>query len=203
MSASSEAEETFEPPRKRLSLTRHKKLTDFIGTTDGRLAFNSSPEVNKYKEKMVPKTTLRATKWALSIFEQWLKARESLGHKLPPSNVLCSPDSELVCEWLCRFFTEVCKSDGSHYCPRSLSSILAGLQRHIQTTSSHSLKIQDQEGEFKPLHVLLENLYKELHEQGVGAVKAQARIITFEEEARLLVPSVLATLRVFSMQYFI
>ena len=119
---------------------------------------------------------------------------------MPPSNVLCSPDSELVCERLCRFFTEVRKSDGSHYCPRS---VLAGLQRHIQTTSPHSLKIQDQEGEFKPLHVLLENLYKELHEQGVGAVKAQARIITFEEEARLLVPSVLATLRVFSMQYFI
>ena len=67
MGASFEAEEMFEPPRKRLSLTQP---TDFIGTTDGRFAFNSSPEVNKYKEKMVPKTTLRATKWALSIFEK-------------------------------------------------------------------------------------------------------------------------------------
>ena len=103
-----------------------------------------------------------------------------------------------MCEWLCRFFTEVRKSDGSHYCPRSLSSILAGLQRHIHSTSPHSLKIQDQEGEFKPLHVLLENLYKELHEQGVDALKAQARIITRRQGFGKLVPSVLATL---SMQY--
>ena len=87
---------------------------------------------------------------------------KSLGHKLPPDNVLCSPDAKMLCEWLCRFFTEVRKSDGSPYCPRTLSSVLAGVQRYIQTTSPRLHKIMDQEGDFKPLHVLLENLYKEL-----------------------------------------
>ena len=59
MGASSEAEEMFEPPQKRLSLRWRKKPSDFMGTTDGSFSFNSSPEVNKYKEKMVPKTATK------------------------------------------------------------------------------------------------------------------------------------------------
>ena len=176
--------EPFKPQRKRLSLSikgRRKDKTD----TGARFSLQSSPEIDKYKQKVVPKSTLRTTKWAVDIFDQWIGARLSSGSKVPPDNLLRSQDGKIVCEWLCRFFTEVRKADGDLYCPRSLSSILAGLQRHMQSTSPYSLKIQDTEGDFKPLHVLLENLYKELHEQGIGAVKAQARLVTLEEEDTL------------------
>ena len=71
------------------------------------------------------------------------------------------------------------------YCPRSLSSLLAGLQRYHQSNSPHQLNIQERNGVFEPLHILLENLYKELHSNGIGTVTSQAAVISIEEEAKL------------------
>ena len=47
--------------------------------------------------------------------------------------------------------------------------------------------------EFKHLHTLLENLYKQLHEDGVGTTKAQAEIITLEEEQKIWETGVFGT----------
>ena len=38
---------------------------------------------------------------------------------------------------------------------------------------------------FQPLHTLLDNLFRSLHTQGVGTVRKQAGLLTFEEENRL------------------
>ena len=56
--------------------------------------------------------------------------------------------------------------------------MLAGLQRHIENVSPHGARIQNREGHFKPLHTLLENLYKNLHKQGVGTSTVQSEIVT-------------------------
>ena len=106
-----------------------------------------------------------------------LRLEKNAGKKSPPDDVLCSPDAKIVVN-VCRFFSEVHKTDGNPYCPRSLSSLLAGLHFHVQSISPYSLKIQVLRGIFKPPHVLLENLYRELHKQGIGDVKDQARAIT-------------------------
>ena len=115
---------------------------------------------------------------AVDIFEQWISARLSSGCKVPPDDLFCR--SKLFVSG-CRFFTEVCQADGNPYCQRSLSSILAELQRHMQSVLSHSLKIQDTEGDFKPLNTLQESMYQKLHEKGYDAVKSQVRGITLEE----------------------
>ena len=94
-------------------------------------------------------------------------------------------DEQILCNSLCHFFTEVIKGDGSHYCPRSLSSMLAGLQRHIENVSPRGARIQNREGHFKPLHTLLENVYKNLHKQGVGTSTVQSEIVTHNEEKQL------------------
>ena len=95
---------------------------------------------------MVPANTQRSTKWCPSIYDDWIKARTKAGLKLPPSDLLIASDGELLCQWLCRFFTEVRKSNGESYCPRSLSSLLAGLQRYHQSNSPHQLNIQERSG---------------------------------------------------------
>ena len=169
-------------PKKRLSLALPKKRQS---PSKKRFTFNSSPSVDKYKKKMVPANTERSTKWCLSIYDDWIKARTKAGLKLPPSDLLIASDGELLCQWLCRFFTEVRKSNGESYCPRSLSSLLAGLQRYHQSNSPHQLNIQERNGVFEPLHILLENLYKELHSNGIGTVTSQAAVISIEEEAKL------------------
>ena len=63
--------------------------------------------------------------------------------------------------------------------------MLSGLHRYIEASTPHKFKIQSDDGEFGPLHTLLENLFRKLHEQGVGAAKTQAEIITSEEEQQL------------------
>ena len=100
---------------------------------------------------------------------------------------------EDLCNWLCTFFAEVKKSDGTEYCPRSVSGLLSGIQRYIESKTGEKVNFQDETGSFKPLHVLLENLFHELHKKGVGAVKAQAQIITPEEEKQLWACGVMGT----------
>ena len=147
--------------------------------------FCSSPEVNQYKTKSVSKNTQKSTQWSLKIFDDWVEARRQTGKKCPPKGILSTQSPQLLCTWLCRFFTEKHKSDGNPYCPCSLSSIFAGLQHHIEVISECEGSMHLTGPEFKHLHTLLENLYKQLHEDGVGTTKAQAEIITLEEEQKI------------------
>lgn len=86
---------------------------------------------------------------------------------------------------MCLFFVEARKSNRTPYCPRSLSSLLSGIHRYIESNSSHQVKITNTDGPFKPLHTLLENQYKILHKQGVGAQRVQAAVISFDQEEQL------------------
>ena len=97
---------------------------------------------------------------------------------------MVTEDKKLLCKWFCTFFLEVRKSNGTPYCPRSLSSIEAGIHRYILTNSPHKIHIQRQE-EFEPLHTLLDNLYRQLHAEGIGTSKKQAMVITLDEEQQL------------------
>ena len=170
------------PKRKRLSLSRKKKVDTMSAT---RFKFTTSPKVDEMKRKVIPKNTDKCTQWALKVFNDWTESRKEAGEKVPPEDILCTDDEQILRNWLCRFFTEVRKGDGSYYCPRSLSSMLASLQRHIENVSPHGARIQNREGHFKPLHTLLENLYKNLHKQGVGTSTVQSEIVTHDEEKTL------------------
>ena len=88
-----------------------------------------------------------------------------------------------------KFFLEVHKGDGQPYCPRSLSTLLSGIHHYIQANSANDINVQQQEGELKRLHTLLDNLYHQLHQQGIGTTKAQASIITESQEHQLWVSS--------------
>ena len=113
--------------------------------------------------------------------------------EVPPKDILLTNDGDLLCQWLCTFFLEVRKSDGSEYCPRSLQSILSGLHRYIESNSPHGLKIQSTEGTFAKLHTVLENLFKRLHQEGIGAEKRQATVISSSEEQQLWASGVFST----------
>ena len=198
MSGKGEVSEVCEPLKKRprLSLSKKKKK-ESNGEDDesllNRFTFRISPEVNRYKTKSVPKNTQKSTQWALIIFDDWVEARRQTSKECPPKGILSTQSAQLLCTWLCRFFTEVRKSDGNPYCPRSLSSIFAGLQHHIEVTSECEGSICLTGPEFKHLHTLLENLYKQLHGDGVGTTKAQAEIITLEEEQKIWETGVFGT----------
>ena len=114
----------------------------------------------------------------------WSLSRQEATEENPPKDILLTDDKKMLCDWLSTFFLEVRKSDGTPYCPRSLASILSGIHRYIQQNSPHKIQIQRQE-EFEPLHTLLENLYRKLHNQGIGTTKNQALVISLHEEGQL------------------
>ena len=44
-----------------------------------------------------------------------------------------SMTAESLCFWLTKFIEEVCKQNGERYLARTLSSVVCGLQRHLET----------------------------------------------------------------------
>ena len=145
---------------KRPSLSLKKRKTGEVKDEDTtRFSFVPSSEIDTHKQKVIPQNTERATVWAVKVFTDWKEARKDSGRDIPPCDILLIDQAKVLCEWLCFFFAEVRKSDGKPYCPRSLSSLLSGIHRYIEAGSPHKFKIQSDDGEFGPLHTLLENLF--------------------------------------------
>ena len=161
------------------------KQQEDLAEKEGRFSFVSSDIVTTNQAKVVPQNTEKSTQWAVKVFKDWLVSRSEHGKEVPSRDVLLSDDKEAICNWLSTFFLEVRKGDGQPYCPRSLSSMLSGIHRYIQANSAHKVNIQQQEGEFKRLHTLLDNLYSQLHKQGIGTTKVQASIISTSQEQHL------------------
>ncbi len=141
-------------------------------------------EVEAQKDRAIPENTDKARQWAIKTFAEWSLARQKAGEKAPPDDILLTDDKKVLCDWLCTFFLKARKSNGTPYCPRSLTALLPGIHCHIANNSPHKIQIQRQE-EFEPLHTLLENLYRKLHNEGIGTTKNQAQVISLYEEQQL------------------
>ena len=111
-----------------------------------------------------------------------------------PEDILLTDDHESLCKWLCLFASEIRKVDGTPYTPRSITQTFAGLQRHISETKSAAIRLVDPRNPvFKPLHQLLDSLYRNLHAQGIGATRIQSEIISRCDEDKLWETRVMGT----------
>jgi len=80
----------------------------------------------------IPHNTEKSTAWALKNFEAWQKARNERNiEDACPESIFMNEDNSLICEWLCKFITEMRKSNREEYTSRSLHLILSGLQQHV------------------------------------------------------------------------
>ena len=76
--------------------------------------------------------------------------------------------------------------NGEEYTPRSLAQFIAGLQRYISEKKETPVCLTDSEHPvFKSLYHVLENRYRQLYAQGIGAKRRQAEVITKDEKERL------------------
>ena len=67
-------------------------------------------------EGETPVNTERFTVWAVKIFNNWRKARNAtVTTDLCPENIFTYEDSSIICQWLCKFVTEVRKMTGQEY----------------------------------------------------------------------------------------
>ena len=93
----------------------------------------SSPDREKASKGVVPAKTEANSQWAFKNFMEWSNHRNLLEpHNPVPKNLLECHDADLVCKWLCRYLLETRKTDGSHYPPASLRSLICGLNRTMQ-----------------------------------------------------------------------
>ena len=157
-------------------------------------------QLNVSKKALTTKNTEKSTTWALRAFNAWIQERnaviESESEKCPV-DILATSDNKQLCHWLCVFVTKVRKSDGSKYTPRSISQLVSGLQRHINSKKEPqepTICFSDPaNGEFRELHNVLERRFRGLHEQGISTATVQARVITVDKENHLWASGVLGS----------
>ena len=142
--------------------------------------------MRKICEGYVPQNTGKATDWAVRVFHDWRTARnKSVGvAEQCPETLLEKPIAEPLNYCLSRFIVEVRREDGNPYPPSSISNILAGLYRYSKAlvrTCPNFMNRKDPD--FRELAGSVQVRYRELHEEGVGAVVKHAVVTTDEEDA--------------------
>ena len=195
---------------KRLSLAPSKKRdTATVANSDDADDFEEAkpkkprfavavPEDTEASKKPVEvKNTERSTMWAVRAFYSWVEEHNERSDEKCPIELLCMDDMSLLSKWLCIFVKEARRDNGELYTPRSISMLLSGLQRFINSKCEASeplVKLVDPTNPaFRELHNVVERRYRELHEQGVGAIRKQADIISREEEEALWQSGALGT----------
>ena len=160
--------------------------TDTTSDADGSTRFNfiTDKEVKNLSTLQPPKTTFFSTNWALS---EWMKSRnEKFPHNKVPENILDEGNPEDLNNWLSYYVNETRNCKGELYPPKTLYQLLSGLLRHTRTFNARAPNFLDKTNPiFKPLHAVLDNLFKSLRKEGVGCNSKHAEIITKEEESML------------------
>ena len=108
---------------------KSEELSSKLQKLDERFDFNvTSDDLTCFMEVETPANTKRSTTWAVKIFDDWRRVRNATATSdLCPENIFNHEDNSIICQWLCKFVTEVRKTTGEEYTPRSLYLILSGL----------------------------------------------------------------------------
>ena len=96
--------------------------------------------------------------------------------------------------WLPVYAAETRNKEGERYSPKTIYSLLTGILRHMTTENPRYPNFLDKKNpEFVDFHRSLDNLFRKLREEGVGAESKQTATITTEEENMLWDKGILNT----------
>ena len=93
----------------------------------------SNGKVEAAKKAIVVKNTQKSTMWAFCMFTSWAEERNECNDEKCLIEVLCTNDMAELCHWLCVFVKEGRHDDGQPYTPHSLTQLLSGIQRFINS----------------------------------------------------------------------
>ena len=172
-------------PRLPLSLKRNsssKKPTSSL-----RFALASDADAEKAAKGVVPDNTVHSNAWAWRNVEEWARIRNAANPSdAVPEELLSLNDPDVVCKWLCKFVLETRQGSGKPYPPKSLYSILCGLQ-HVNHSNGVRFNFLDKEDlRFTELHKTLDTVFSDLHSQGIGASTTSAPVVSVKDEDVLL-----------------
>lgn len=136
----------------------------------------------KIKEA-VPRSTRRTTLWALTAWDSWREHRKLQKTEFAPCLDMIT--NQELNRWLALFVIEARNQNGGLYTGTTLYSLCAGIQRHVRErrveTHGQSVDIY-KDPEFAYFRSAFDSVLKDLHRNGVGAVKKKAEIVSEEME---------------------
>ena len=143
--------------------------------------------VEKSSKGIIPKGTEKATSWAVRTFRDWITQRNKRDSEVFPSDLFDKPyPIDVINSCLQRFVSEARRVDGTSYPPKTLYQILCGLLRYSRVHQSDPPNFLDRkDSRFKKLHGTCDSVFNSLREEGVGANKKSAKIITKVDEDKL------------------
>uniref|UniRef100_A0A1X7ULR8 ZMYM2-like/QRICH1 C-terminal domain-containing protein n=1 Tax=Amphimedon queenslandica TaxID=400682 RepID=A0A1X7ULR8_AMPQE len=172
-------------------LKKKRRLSLSLGKGKQRFSVASSEELEHASNQIcVPKNTTTAINWAFRLLSDW-----SEQSSYQPELLWTLRDPEKFLTMMSQFCLEVKQQNGRPYTLKSLLQILINLQNYARTKDEGALPLMSQKDEhFKRIHTVLD-VSRELHKEGVGTEKVQARIVTNLEENLLWDMRVLGTLQ--------
>lgn len=163
--------------KRRLSLSRLK---------GGRFKNVTMDEVKLLEKQKIPKTTAASTKWALNIFTDWLEDHNKRNEDDIVPVVTPSCSKEDLNKWLPVFIAEVRSQQGEAYPPRTIYSILSGILRFMCSENTEYPNFLDKSDPvFSVFRTALDNVFRCLRSDGVGARSSHTEGISMEEENKL------------------
>ena len=142
----------------------------------------SEEDILQAKRRATPATTLKDTKYCVTIWNEWCSHRlTNYGDAIPPLEEL--DPSELASK-LSSFIFEVRKKDGSEFLPDTIHHIVSGIQRFLRCNGKPSIDIY-KDAEFADFRSCLDSEMRRLQSSGLGSRKRKAEPLSLEEEELL------------------
>lgn len=175
------------PPEKRrkLSLTLSRRQ---------RFGETSREEILALEKVQVPKNTEVTTKWALKNLNDWFKDYQERNPDCPcPESILTpSASKDDLNKYLTIYITETRNKNGDRYPPRTIQALLSGILRSMRAENALYPNFFDKKDPcFKSFQTALDNLFKKLSADGIGADGKHTEGMTVEEESHLWTSKVL------------
>ena len=166
---------------------KSEELSSKLQKLDERFNFNvTSDDLTHFMEGETPANTERSTTWAVKIFDDWRRARNATATSdLCPENIFNHEDNSIICQWLCKFVTEVRKMKGQEYTPHSLYLILSGLQRHMRKVRPLDTINLFKDNQYKPLKNVCDSVFKQLHQKAIGTETKETPVLSKDDEDEL------------------
>ena len=170
-------------------MSNKKRPKEDSGSSKKRFDFSSSKEkFSTFSKGFQPPNTVSNTSWALRVLEEWMKARNAetdFEAETCPENLLSHSTKSAILEWLGRFAIEVRRHDGKQYPPKTIHLLLMGIQRHMCTVNPNRAISLFGDPEFNTLQNICDNLYRELHSEGICTETKPIAALTEDDECRL------------------
>ena len=134
----------------------------------------------------IPKNTQRRNMWALRTFNEWAMARNntrvesSTDEKVKITHSIETMSKEDLLYWLSKFVLEARKVDGHPYPPKTLLSLIMGLQSYVCFERQVQMNFLADK-EFVGFRQVMDAEMKRLSSIGIGTNQKQAQAISTEQ----------------------